>query len=471
VVTADSAQGRWILAAATLGSGMAMLDGTVVNVALRSIGTALDATAADLQWVVNGYLLALASLILVGGSLGDRFGRRRVFLVGVVWFAAASGLCAVATTPLTLVGARMVQGVGAALLAPGSLAMIQGSFVAADRGKVIGRWAGLGGIAAAVGPFLGGWIVQAASWRWIFWLNVPVAVVVVLVAVRHVPESKDPTAAREFDLPGAALAVLGLGGVTVALVDPSAPYALVAGVVGALALAGFVRVERRSPHPLVPLSLFGSRVFSVANGMTLLVYGALGVILLFLVLYLQVSLGYSPIRAGTSVIPLTVVMLLLSSRSGALASRVGPRLQLSAGPVACALGALLLSRLGPGDSYWLGVLPGLVVFSLGLVTLVAPLTATVLAAAPDHYAGIASGINNAVARSGSLLAVAALPALVGVTGDGYRDPAVLGPGYRDALLVCAVLLLGGGVVSLVGLPARTRCGSVAHPPDTVGGHP
>jgi EmrB/QacA subfamily drug resistance transporter len=451
-----------VLVAAVLGSGMALLDGTVVNVALRSIGTALDASASDLQWVVDAYLLALASLILVGGSLGDRFGRRRVFLVGVVWFAAASALCGFAPTPALLVAARLVQGMGAALLAPGSLAMIQGSFVPADRGRVIGQWAGFGGIAAAVGPFLGGWIIAAASWRWIFWLNVPVAVLVVLVALRHVPESSDPTAARGFDLLGATLAVLGLGGVTVALVEPGASYALPAGVLGAGALVGFVLAERRTTHPLVPLDLFGSRVFSVANAMTLLVYGALGVVTLFLVLQLQVSLGYSPLAAGASVVPLTLVMLAGSSRSGELASRIGPRPQMSAGPAVCALGAVLLSGLGAGDSYWLGVLPGLLVFSLGLVTMVAPLTATVLAAAPDHLAGIASGVNNAVARTGSLLAIAALPALVGVTGSGYRDPAVLTAGYRSALLVCAGLLVVGAVVSFLGLPARTRCGSVGH---------
>ena len=462
-VRRDTPQGRWVLLAATLGSGMALLDGTVVNVALRSIGTALDASASDLQWIVDAYLLALASLILVGGSLGDRFGRRRVFVVGVVWFAAASALCALATTPALLIGARLVQGVGAALLAPGSLAMIQGSFVTADRGRVIGQWAGFGGIAAAVGPFLGGWLVQTASWRWIFWINVPVAVLVVLVAVRHVPETRDPDAGRGFDLLGAALAVAGLGGLTVALVEPGTSYGVPAGVAGVVALVAFVLVERRREHPLVPLELFGSRVFTVANLMTLLVYGALGVLTLFLVLQLQVSLGYSPLQAGTSLVPLTLVMLALSSRSGDLAARIGPRPQMSAGPLVCAAGALWLSRVGPGDSYLLGVLPGVVVFSLGLVTMVAPLTATVLAAAPDRLAGIASGINNAVARTGSLLAVAAVPAAVGVTGDGYRDPAVLGPGYRTALVACAVLLVAGGLVSLVGLPRRTKCGRVTAP--------
>ena len=460
---ASSAQGRWVLAAAVLGSGMAMLDGTVVNVALRSIGVGLGAGMVDLQWVVNAYLLALASLILVGGSLGDRFGRRRIFLVGVVWFAAASALCALAQNPGQLIAARLVQGIGAALLAPGSLAMIQGSFHPADRGRVIGRWAGLGGVAAAVGPLLGGWVIQVSSWRWIFWLNVPVAVVVVVVSLRHVPESRDPLAARGFDLPGAALAVAGLGGVTIALIGPTAGYAVPAGVAGAAALLGFVLVERRTRHPLVPMHLFGSRVFSIANLMTLLVYGALGALTFFLVLQLQVTAGYSPLQAGLATVPLTVVMLLLSSRSGALASRIGPRAQMSVGPVLCAAGALLLRGVGGQDSYLVDVLPGLLVFSLGLVTLVAPLTAAVLAAAPDRFAGIASGVNNAVARTGSLLAVAALPAAVGIAGTDYQDAVALTAGYRQAMAICAALLLAGGLISFVGIPAKTPCAGMVPP--------
>ncbi len=459
----DSPQGRWVLLAAVLGSGMALLDGTVVNIALRSIGVGLGATVAQLQWVVNAYLLALASLILVGGFLGDRFGRRRAFLVGVAWFAAASALCGAAQTPGQLVGARLLQGVGAALLTPGSLAMIQGSFRAADRGRVIGQWAGLGGIAAAIGPLLGGWVIQAASWRWIFWLNVPVAVLVVLVGLRHVPESRDTDATPGFDLPGAALAVLGLGGVTFALIQPRSGYVDLVAVVGVAALLGFVAVEHRSPHPLVPPRLFASRVFSVANAMTLLTYGALGTMTFFLVLQLQVTAGYSPLQAGLATVPLTVVMLLGSSRSGQLAARIGPRRQLSVGPVLCAAGTLLLRGVSGQHGYWVEVLPGLLVFSLGLVTLVAPLTATVLAAAPDRLAGTASGVNNALARTGSLLAVAALPALVGITGAAYRVPVLLTRGYREAMLVCTVLLLAGGLVSLLGLPRGVLCGTVTAP--------
>src|SRR3954447_10290186 len=356
---------------------MAMLDGTVVNIALRSIGDDLGASLAQLQWVVNAYLLALASLILVGGSLGDHLGRRRVFLVGVGWFAVASALCGVAQTPDQLIAARFFQGMGAALLTPGSLAMIQGSFRAQDRGRVIGQWAGLGGIAAAIGPLLGGWIVDNASWRWIFLINVPVAVAVLLVAARHVPESRDPEAARGFDVIGAALGVVGLGGATYALIENgSAPPPLVAAsaAVGVAAFVLFVVFERQHRDALVPMHLFASRTFSVANLLTLLVYGALGAMLFFLVLQLQVVTGWSPLEAGLSTVPLTLVMLLLSSRSGALAARIGPWLPLSAGPLLCGVGTLLLRGIDEDSDYFTDVRPGVLVFSSGLVLLVAPLT-------------------------------------------------------------------------------------------------
>jgi len=462
LVARGTAQGRWVLAAAVLGSGMALLDGTVVNIALRRIGSDLGASLPQLQWVVNAYLLALASLILVGGSLGDHFGRRRVFMVGVGWFAVASALCGLAQSPGQLIGARLLQGVGAALLTPGSLAMIQGSFRPADRGHVIGQWAGLGGIAAALGPLLGGWIVDNASWRWIFGINVPVAVVVLLVAARHVPESRDPAAARGFDVTGAALGALGLAGATYALIEAgAAPRALVvaAALVGIVSLVLFVLFERRHRDALVPMHLFASRTFSVANALTLLVYGALGTMLFFLVLQLQVVTGWSPLAAGLSTVPLTVVMLLLSSRAGAFAARIGPRLPLAVGPALCGVGTLLLRRIGSGTGYLTGVLPGMLVFAFGLALLVAPLTSSVLAAAPDRYAGIASGINNAVARTGSLLAVSALPAVVGIGGEDYRRPEVFAAGYAEALLVSAVLLFAGGMVALVGL----RSGRPAEP--------
>jgi EmrB/QacA subfamily drug resistance transporter len=454
LVARGTPQGRWILAAAVLGSGMAMLDGTVVNIALRTVGHDLGATVQQLQWVVNAYLLALASLILVGGSLGDHLGRRRVFTIGVAWFAVASALCGVAQGPDQLIAARLVQGVGAALLTPGSLAMIQGSFRRADRGRVIGQWAGLGGIAAAVGPLLGGWIVGHLSWRWIFLINIPVAVVVLLLTARHVPESRDPEAARSFDVLGAVFGVLGLGGATYALIEAGAArtaYVVVAALVGLASLVLFVVFERRHHDALVPMHLFASRTFSVANVLTLLVYGALGVMTFFLVLQLQVVTGWSPLAAGLATLPLTLVMLALSSRAGALAARVGPRIPLTVGPLLCAAGTLLLREIGARTTYWRGVLPGMLVFALGLVLLVAPLTSSVLAAAPDRFAGIASGINNAIARTGSLLAVSALPAIVGIGGEDYQRAAVYGAGYREAQLICAALLVAGGLVSLVGL--------------------
>ncbi|CAN5180301.1 MFS transporter [soil metagenome] len=455
-VRADSAAGRWVLAAAVLGSGMAMLDGTVVNVALRTLGDDLNASVPQLQWVVNAYLLTLAALILVAGALGDRFGRRRVFLVGATWFGVASVLCALARTPEQLIVARLVQGVGGALLTPGSLSIIQGSFPPTERGRMIGQWAGLGGIAAAIGPPLGGWVVDVATWRWIFWFNVPIAILVVLIGLGHVPESRDPEATRGHDVTGSVLAVVGLGGVTYALIENASAAAVPLGALGLAALACFVLVERRTEHPVMPLELFRSRMFSAANAMTLLVYGALGAFSFFLVLQLQVVVGYSPLLAGLATLPTTAVMLVLSPRSGALAARIGPRLQMSVGPLLAAAGTLLLVGVDADSSYVTGVLPGVLLFSLGLVALVAPLTTSVMAAAPDRFTGVASGINNAVARTGALLAVAALPALVGLGGADYERPEVFGPGYVEAMILCTVLLAAGGVISFFGLAgART----------------
>ncbi|QKE82940.1 MFS transporter [Arthrobacter sp. NEB 688] len=453
-----SPQGRLVLAGLVLGTGVAILDGSVVNVALRTIGADLDASLAQLQWVVNGYLLALASLVLVGGGLGDRWGRRRVYEVGVVWFAVASALCAAAQTPAQLVALRVLQGVGAALLTPGALAIIQTTFRPADRATAIGTWAGFSGVAAALGPFVGGWLVDHASWRWVFGINIPLCLAVVALTGRRAPESRDPGAAgRPFDVAGAGLTVVALGAATYALT--AAGTLATAALVGCWAVAvgaavGFVVVERRSRHPLVPLSLFGSRVFAAANGMTLLVYGALGAVTLFVVLELQVA-GWSALTAGMSALPLTVAMMLLSSRSAALADRIGPRLPMTVGPLLCAAGSLLLLRVD-ASAGWLDVLPGMVVFALGLAGLVSPLTAAVLGSAPDRHAGVASGVNNAVARAGSLLAVAALPGLVGLAGEDYLDPVAMTAGYRAAMLWCAGLLVAGAVVSWVGLRAAVR---------------
>lgn len=454
-----SARGRAALVGVTLGSGVAILDGSVVNVALRSIGAELGASLAQLQWVVNGYLLALASLVLVGGALGDRLGRRRVYLVGVAWFGIASALCAAAPGPWALVVLRVLQGVGAALLTPGALAIIQSSFRREDRAAAIGTWAGWSGIAAALGPLVGGWLVEHASWRWVFAINIPLCLAVVLLTARSVPESCDDDArGRPFDLAGAALGAATLGLLTFVLTAAGegdggallAP-ALLVGASG----AGFVVLERRRRHPLVPPSLFASRVFSAANAMTLLVYGALGSVTLFVVLQLQAS-GWGALAAGLSGLPITVALLLLSSRAAAFAARIGPRVPMTVGPLVCAAGVLLLLPVGSGSAgaTWGQVLPGMIVFALGLVTLVSPLTAAVLAAVPERHAGVASGVNNAVARAGSLLAVAALPAAVGLSGDDYLHHEAMTAGYRAAMWWCAGLLATGGAISWFGLRSR-----------------
>jgi EmrB/QacA subfamily drug resistance transporter len=449
-ISLGSRTGRLVITAAVLGSGMVMLDGTVVNVALVRIGAELGASMADLQWITNGYLLALASLILLGGSLGDRYGRRRVFVIGVIWFTAASVACGLAQTPGQLIVARVLQGVGGALLTPGSLALIQASFRREDRAAAIGAWSGLGGVAAAIGPFVGGWLVEYASWRWAFLLNVPLGVATVWVAQRAVPESRDEAASDQFDVLGALLATTALGLTTFALIEHASlgtGPALAVGGLGVAAAAAFVAVERASTHPLVPLGLFASRQFSAANGMTLLVYAALGALFFFLTLQLQTVLGYGPLPAGLATLPITVLMLLLAARGGELAARIGPRLPMTLGPLVCAVGAALLAGVHAGSSYWTGVLPGVTVFGLGLTLLVAPLTATVLGAAPDRYVGVASGVNNAVARAGSLLAVAALPALLGLSGSDYAEPSAFSAAYTSAMWICSGMLAAGGVVS------------------------
>jgi EmrB/QacA subfamily drug resistance transporter len=447
---------RGVVAAATLGSGMTLLDGTVVNVALRTMGDDLGASLEQLQWIVNGYFLSLASLILLGGSLGDRLGRRRVFVIGTVWFALASLLCGLAPTAEVLIVARVLQGIGGALLTPGSLAMIQGAFRPEDRSRAIGAWSGLGGIAAALGPLVGGLLVDHASWRWIFLINLPLAAVTVWLARTWVPETRDTREQGRFDVSGAALASLSLAGITWALTDAGGGATWWAAGVGVLAAVGFVAVERRTKAPMVPLGLFADRTFSAANAMTLLVYAALGAILFFLVLQLQTVGGYNALQAGLATLPITACMLLLAARGGALAERIGPRIPMTFGPVVMAAGTLLLLSVGPDVVWWRDVAPGLTVFGLGLALLVAPLTASVLAAAPDEVTGTASGINNAVARAGSLLAVAALPTAVGLSGGDYRDPVVFDASYGEAMIACAVLLVLGGVISWFAIPDRIR---------------
>lgn len=443
----SSRVGYAVVGAATLGSGLTLMDGTVVNVALKTIGDDLDAGLAELQWINNGYLLTMASLILLGGSLGDRFGRRFIFVVGTVWFAPASLLCGLAPNAELLIVARLLQGMGAALLTPGSLAMIQGAFAPLDRARAIGAWSGLGGIAAAIGPFLGGVLIDYASWRWIFLINLPLAVLTVLVTLRSVPETRDPEFTKSFDIAGAVLAAAALGGTTYALIEWGQRGALAAGIAGVVCGIAFVVVEARTAHPMMPLELFRSGLFSAANAMTLLVYAALGAVFFFLVLQLQTVAGYGALAAGVATLPVTIAMLFLASRFGALGSRIGPRIPMTVGPLLMAGGSLLTLSVDSTTSYWRDVLPGLTVFGIGLALMVAPLTATVLAAAPDRHAGVASGINNAVARSGSLLAVAALPVAVGLSGADYENPVAFDDGFRMATIICAALLAAGGLLS------------------------
>ncbi|WP_035845182.1 MFS transporter [Kitasatospora azatica] len=462
-----SAQGRWVVLAAALGSGMAMLDGTVVNVALPAIGADLGASLAALQWTVNAYLLTLAGLILLGGSLGDRYGRRRVFVIGVCWFALASGLCSIAPTVGVLIAARALQGIGGALLTPGSLALLQASFHPDDRSAAVGAWSGLGGVATAVGPFLGGWLVSGPGWRWIFVINLPVAVVVAALTLRHVPESRDERATGRFDVPGAVLAALALGGVTYALTAAAEGVSAavwVSAAAGVLLGVAFVVAERRSPRPMLPLELFRSRLFTAINLVTLGVYGALSGVFFFLQVQLQTVSGFEPLVAGVAFAPVTVLMLLFSARSGRLATRIGPRLPLTLGPLVAAAGVLLMLRIGPAASYWTDVLPAAVVFGVGLTLLVAPLTATVLAAVDVRRAGIASGVNNAAARAAGLLAVAALPLLTGLSGEQYRVPSAVDSAFRTAVLICAGLLAGSGLLALATVPGRRP--AVAVEPDT-----
>lgn len=445
-------QGRWILAAAVLGSALAALDATVVNVALPAIGTDLGAALSGLQWILNGYLLALSALILLGGSLGDHFGRRRVFIVGIIWFTAASLLCGVAPNVPTLVAARVLQGVGGALLTPASLAIIQASFRPRDRARAIGAWSALGGVSAAVGPFLGGWMTESVSWRLVFLINLPLAAAVLFVAVRHLPESVDPTAPRAVDTTGAALGAIGLAGLTYALIEapePSSSRATIAAAaaIGIAALAAFVVVERRGSHPMLPLDIFSSRQFTAANLVTLVVYAALGGVFFLLVVQLQQVVGYSAMQAGVATLPVTVLMLVLSARAGQLAARIGPRLPIALGPLVIAGGLALMTRIDASASYPTEVLPAVIVFGLGLSLTVAPLTATVLAAADSRHAGVASGVNNAIARVAGLLAVSALPIVAGLSGDDYRRPAAFSAGFARAMLYAAGLTALGGAIA------------------------
>ena len=456
----DRATARWVLAATILGSSMAFIDGTVVGVALPVIQTGLRASPASTQWVVESYLLFLSALVLVAGSLADRLGRRRVFVTGVALFAAASAACALAPDVRWLVASRAVQGMAAALLVPSSLAILGAAYSPADRGRAIGAWSSLTAVSTAIGPVLGGWLVQALSWRAVFFINLPVGAAVLAITLRKVPDTRNPSAAP-LDLPGALAATTGLGALVFGLIEAPAmgwadARAWAPLAVGALALAGFVLVERRSAHPMLPLELFRNRAFAGANLLTLFLYAALSAALFLLPFELIRAQDYSPGQAGMALLPLVVLLFLLSRPAGAIADRLGPRLPLIVGPALAALGFFLLGvPHGDHASYFSGFLPALSVLGLGMATTVAPLTTTVLNAVEREDEGLASGVNNAVARVAGLLAIAAL-GLVPRSGKTAGDTFVASFGISmrlSALLAVAASLCA---VALIRNPRRER---------------
>ncbi len=454
----SSREGRWLIAATVGASGMAFLDGSIISLALPDVDRDLDAGLTGLQWTVNAYMLTLSSLVLVAGSLGDRLGRRRIFNTGVAWFGVASLLCAVAPSIEMLVAARALQGIGAALLTPGSLAIISSSIDKADRGRAIGLWAGLSGVAGAVGPLMGGWLVDQLGWRAIFWINVPLVVATIAISLRHVPETRGEQGRIDFG--GAGLTVLSLAFLTYGLVvEEWMPT-----VAGLVLLIAFVLHQWRTPHALVPLGLFADRVFTALNICTFAIYGALSGGMFLLVLQLQYVTGYSPLEAGLATLPPTILLLLFSGRAGALGERIGPRLPMTFGPLIAAASMLLYLRIDADATLVEVIAPG-IVFGIGLTILVAPLTTSVLASAPADQTGIASGINNAVARTAALLAVAAIPPLAGIAGADFSSPEVFSPGYRTGMMICAGMLAVAGVFALAMIQKPKRFEEVVQAPE------
>jgi EmrB/QacA subfamily drug resistance transporter len=447
---------RWTIAATVLGSGMAFLDGTVVNVALPSISDDLGTSVSGLQWIVNAYLVTLSALLLLGGTLGDRYGHRKVFVLGAAIFTVASVLCGLAPTSEFLIAARAVQGAGGALLVPGSLAIIAATFHPDDRGAAIGAWSGLAGVASSIGPFLGGWLIDAVSWRLVFLINIPLAAATIWISIRYVPETRSSRHAP-LDIPGAVLITVALASISYAAIDHSGPPAAAAAILGAATLIGFLVVEHRSAHPMLPLRLFRSPQFTGTNLTTLAVYAGLGGAMFLLVLQLQLTLDYSALAAGAALVPFTVIMLLLSQLAGRISQKIGARIPLTVGPLVAAAGLLLLARVGAGDSYIGAVLPGVVVLGLGMAITVAPLTAAVLGSVSDDMAGVASGVNNAVARFAGMLAVAALPGLAGIATAGSLADSI-SDGYQMAMRIAAVCTAIGGVIAacLVGRGATVQ---------------
>ncbi|MFL5486842.1 MAG: MFS transporter [Gemmatimonadaceae bacterium] len=415
------------MVATILASSMTFIDMTVVNVALPALQRELQATITDVQWVIEAYALFLGALILVGGSLGDQFGRKKIFLLGVVAFTAASVWCGLAGSPRQLIIGRALQGIGAAFLVPGSLAIITATFDGAERGRAIGTWSGFSAITTAIGPVIGGWLIEHVSWRSAFFVNVPFAAIVVLLSLRYMKESKDPSRSGRIDWIGALLAVLGLGGIVLGLLEwpplgPRHPLVLSSLALGVVCLVLLVVAEHRERSPMMPLHLFESRTFSLANILTLLLYGALGVVFFLVPLLLIQVQGYSATVAGAAFLPFPIIMFALSRWSGGLVARTGARLPLTIGPVIAAVGLGLFGRAGVAASYWPTIFPAALLLGLGMAITVAPLTTTVMAAVPSDHSGVASGINNTVARVAGLLAIAIFGVLLVRRFDAEMRP-------------------------------------------------
>jgi len=452
-----TAQGRWVIVAAVLGSGVVFLDGTVVNVALPALSRDLHASVRGLQWILDSYLVTLSALLLLGGNAGDRYGRRSMFVAGLAGFVVASVLCGLAPAVGFLIVVRALQGVAGALLVPASLSIISSAFDGDDRGRAIGAWSGLAAVAGAAGPLLGGWLIDAGSWRLIFFLNVPVAAAAVAIALRHVPETSDDEAGP-LDVTGAALVSAGIALLAYGLIERSVP----AGLAGVAALALFLTAERRSDHPMLPLSLFASPQFSGANLTTVAVYGAMSAAMFLITLRLQVTLGYSALEAGASFLPFTGLMMTLSARVGGVAQRIGPRLPMTVGPLLSAAGLVLFSRIGPGDRYVTAVLPAAALFGLGMTITVSPLTAAVLGAVDRRRAGVASAVNNVAARLAGLLGIAVIPAVAGIDSGGGVARS-LDTGYPMALRISAAICAVGAAIAWLFVRTSTPVRSIIHP--------